>query len=92
MTSKREAFVPLEGNEYGSAIAAIVGGGLEPADFVLEERRSNVRQPGGILKVHKLISVKRLTGGFQRQYNGGPGGGWPYEFERDLAKGCFTLT
>ena len=92
MTSKREMFAPLEGAEYSSAIAAIVGGGLEPADFVLEERRSSVRQPGGVQKVHKLISVKRLTGGFQRQYNCGPGGGWPYEFERDLAKGCYALT
>jgi hypothetical protein len=63
---------------------AIVGGGFDAAEFMLEERCSIVRQPGGTQRVYKLISVKRLTIGFQRQYNSGPGGGWPYEFERDL--------
>ena len=84
MSSKREIFGPLEGAEQASALAAIVGGGFDPAEFVLEERCSIVRQPGGGQRVYKLISVKRLTVGFQRQYNSGPGGGWPYEFERDL--------
>jgi len=84
MTSRREMFAPLTGAEYASAIAAIVAGGFEPAEFVLEERCSTIRQPGGGQRIYKLISVKRLTVGFQRQYNSGPGGGWPYEFERDL--------
>lgn len=84
MTSKREAFGPLEGAEHASATAAIVTGGFDPADFVLEERCTIVRQPGGGQRIYKLISVKRITVGFQRQYNSGPGGGWPYEFERDL--------
>lgn len=83
-TVKRESFLPLEGGEYTTAIAAIVGAGFEPAEFALEERRTDLRGPGGIHRVHKLISVKRLTVGYQRQYNSGPGGGWPYEFERDL--------
>ena len=84
MTSKREVFAPLEGAEYTCAMAAIVNGGFNPAEFALEERCSIVRQPGGGQRIYKLISVKRLTIGFQRQYNSGPGGGWPYEFERDL--------
>ena len=84
MTSRREVFGPLTGAEYTSAISAIVAGGFEAVEFVLEERCSTVRQPGGGQRVYKLISVKRLTIGFQRQYNSGPGGGWPYEFERDL--------
>jgi hypothetical protein len=85
VSSKREAFGPLEGAENASAIEAIVNGGFDPAEFVLEERCSFVRQPGSSgQRVYKLISVKRLTVGFQRQYNSGPGGGWPYEFERDL--------
>ena len=77
-------FAQLEGTEHACAIAAIVNGGFDPAEFILEERCSSVRQPGGGQRVYKLISVKRLTVGFQRQYNSGPGGGWPYEFERDL--------
>jgi hypothetical protein len=85
VTSRREVFGPLTGAEYTSAIAAIVAGGFEATEFVLEERCSTVRQPGGGQpRIYKLISVKRLTIGFQRQYNSGPGGGWPYEFERDL--------
>ena len=84
MTSRREVFAPLQGVEYAAAMSAIVSGGFEPAEFVLEERCSVVRQPGGGQRVSKLVSVKRLTVGFQRQYNSGPGGGWPYEFERDL--------
>jgi hypothetical protein len=84
LTSKREVFAPLQGAEYTVAIAAIVNGGFDAAEFVLEERCSIVRQPGGGQRIYKLISVKRITVGFQRQYNSGPGGGWPYEFERDL--------
>ena len=81
---RRAVFAPLEGVEHSSAITAIVNGGFDPVEFALEERCTTVRQPGGGQRVHKLISVKRLTVGFQRQYNSGPGGGWPYEFERDL--------
>jgi hypothetical protein len=77
-------FAPLEGAELEGAVAAIVNAGFDPVDFLLEERCSIVRQPGGSQKVYKLVSVKRLTIGFQRQYNCGPGGGWPFEFERDL--------
>ena len=84
MTSKRAMFAPLAGAELDGARAAIVGAGLDPADFMLEERCTIVRQPGGSQRVYKLVSVKRLTVGFQRQYNCGPGGGWPFEFERDL--------
>ena len=84
MTSRREVFAPLDGNENTCAIAAITDGGFDLADFVLEERCTHVRQPGGGQRIHKLISVKRLSVGFQRQYHCGPGGGWPYEFERDL--------
>lgn len=84
MTSKRDAFTPLEGTEYACAMGAITEGGFDPGEFVLEERCSIIRQPGGTQRIYKLISVKRLTVGFQRQYNSGPGGGWPYEFERDL--------
>lgn len=84
MTTRREAFAPLDGTEQQCALTAIAEGGFEPAEFVLEQRCSTVRQPGGAQRVYKLISVKRITIGFQRQYNSGPGGGWPYEFERDL--------
>jgi hypothetical protein len=77
-------FAPLAGAEFDGAIAAITGAGFDPADFMLEERCSIVRQPGGSQRIYKLVSVKRLTVGFQRQYNCGPGGGWPFEFERDL--------
>ncbi len=47
MTSRREVFAPLQGVEYAAAMSAIVSGGFEPAEFVLEERCSVVRQPGG---------------------------------------------
>lgn len=77
-------FAPLEGAECEGAVAVIVGAGFDPADFMLEERCSVVRQPGGGQRTYKLVSVKRLTVGFQRQYNTGPGSGWPFEFERDL--------
>ncbi len=77
-------FSPLAGAEFDGALEAIVGAGFDPADFMLEERCTVVRHPGGSQRVYKLVSVKRLTVGFQRQYNCGPGGGWPFEFERDL--------
>ena len=63
--------------------------GLDPAEFALEERRTDVRFPGGDRRIYKLVSVKRLTIGIQRQYNTGPGGGWPFEFERDLRVGLY---
>ena len=84
MTPRRAAFAPLQGAELASAMAAIRDAGFDAAEFILEERSNELRLPGGGLRVHKLISVKRVTVGFQRQYHGGPGGGWPYEFERDL--------
>ena len=84
MSVRRAVFNPLEGMEYATAIAAILNAGFHPEEFILEERCSEVRFPGGAVRVYKLISVKRVTVGFQRQYNSGPGGGWPYEFERDL--------
>ena len=82
--STRNAFEPLTEPEFSSAMTALAEGGFDPAGFVLEERRTNFRLPGGSVKVHKLVSVKRIATGFQRQYNSGPGGGWPYEFGRDL--------
>ena len=84
MTARRAVFAPLAGAEFEGAIAAIVAAGFDPADFMLEERCSLVRQPGGHQRIDMLVSVKRLTVGFQRQYHCGPGGGWPFEFERDL--------
>jgi hypothetical protein len=80
----KDSFAPLDGTEYAMAISAILGAGYEPAEFALEERRSDLRAAGGSVRTYKLVSVKRLTVGYQRQYNSGPGGGWPYEFERDL--------
>ena len=62
MTTRREAFAPLDGTEQQCALAAIAEGGFEPAEFVLEQRCSTVRQPGGAQRVYKLISVKRLAG------------------------------
>ncbi|MGZ5595236.1 MAG: hypothetical protein ACXWG3_01240 [Usitatibacter sp.] len=89
MTTKRATFAPLEGAEYQCAIEAIVGSQLEPSQFVLEERRTEMRYPGGDRRVHKLVSVKCLTAGIQRQYSSAPGGGWPFEFERDLRLGMY---
>ena len=85
MKNSKDTFAPMTEPEFSSAMTAIAERGFDPADFVLEERRTNIRQPGGSVKVLKLVSVKRLATGFQRQYNSGPGGGWPYEFGRDLA-------
>jgi hypothetical protein len=86
---KRAVFAPLEGAELDCALAAIVRVGLEPRDFVLEERRTDQYLAGGHSLIHKLISVKRLTSGVQRQYGTGRGGGWPFEFERDLRRGIY---
>ena len=47
MKAKRDVLAPMTGPEYGCAMGALVEGGFEPSGFVLEERRSNVRQPGG---------------------------------------------
>jgi hypothetical protein len=89
VTTRRAVFEPLEGAEYRCAVEAILGAGLEPAEFALEERRTEVRYPGGNHRVYKLVSIKRLSVGMQRQYNTGPGGGWPFEFERDLRVGIY---
>jgi hypothetical protein len=87
---KRAVFAPLEGPELASALSAIARAGLDPAEFVLEERRNDQSFPGGQVAVYKLISVKRLATGMQRQYSKGRGGGWPFEFERDLLCGVFN--
>jgi hypothetical protein len=84
MKARRDAFAPMTEPEFSSALATLVDGGFEPADFLLEERCSNFRMPGGVVRISKLVSVKRLATGFQRQYTSGPGSGWPYEFGRDL--------
>ncbi len=89
MSVKRSVFAPLEGKERDSAVSAIAGAELEPAEFVLEERRTEQVFARGSTVVHKLISVKRVTTGAQRQYSTGRGGGWPFEFERDLRCGLY---
>ena len=86
MSLKRPTFLPLEGSELESATDAISRAGLSPGEFVLEERRTH-NAPG--FAVHKLVSIKRNTNGTQRQYNTGRGGGWPFEFERDLRCGFY---
>jgi hypothetical protein len=89
MNMKRESFSPLEGVEYATAIAALSNGGYASAEFLLEECRSDVQLPGGNVGIYKLVRVKRVSTGFQHQYNCGPGGGWPFEFERDLGLHVF---
>lgn len=86
---KRPAFAPLQGLELAHAVNAIEQVALDPADFVLEERRTDQQFSGGQKVIHKLISVTRVATGTQRQYAGGRGGGWPYEFERDLRCGVY---
>jgi hypothetical protein len=89
LSTKRAVFAPMEGAELDTAIEAILSAEFAPAEFLLEERRTDLRFPGGDRRVLKLVSVKRLTEGIQRQYNTGSGGGWPFEFERDLRLGLF---
>ena len=89
MTMKRAVFALLQGAELAAALRAIEQAELDPAEFALEERRTDHPLPGGQNAVHKLVSVKRLTTGMQRQYAAGRGGGWPYEFERDLRCGVY---
>ena len=89
MLVKRSMFAPLEGNERDSAVDAIARAELDPAEFVLEERRTEQNFARGSTVVHKLISVKRVSTGAQRQYSTGRGGGWPFEFERDLRCGLY---
>lgn len=89
MSVKRPMFAPLEGSELDSAVNAIARAELEPAEFVLEERRTEHNFARGSAVVHKLISIKRVTTGAQRQYSTGRGGGWPFEFERDLRCGLY---
>ena len=86
---RRAVFAPLEGAELAAAENAILRVGLDPGEFVMEERRTEQTFGGGASAVHKLISVKRLTTGAQRQYSTGRGGGWPFEFERDLRCGFY---
>jgi hypothetical protein len=89
LTTRRSVFAPLEGPEYRCAVEAIANAGLELAAFVLEERRTDVRFPGGDHRVYKLVSVNCVAARMQRQYSTGPGGGWPFEFERDLRMGMY---
>jgi hypothetical protein len=89
LSTRRSVFTPLEGPECQCAVEAIAHAGLELAAFVLEERRTDVRYPGGDHRIYKLVSVNCLTVGIQRQYSTGPGGGWPFEFERDLRVGMY---
>ncbi len=88
MSLKRAGFAPLEGAEFQNALNAILCAGLEPSDFDLEERRTEGYGRGGTA-VHKLVSIKRRSTGIQRQYSTGRGGGWPFEFERDLGSGFY---
>jgi hypothetical protein len=86
---KRSTFSALEGVELDLALKAIRRAGLTQEDFTLEERRTQSFANGGV-HVHKLISVTRVSNGKQRQYSTGRGGGWPFEFERDLQCGFFA--
>ena len=90
MSCKRPMFAPLQGAELEAAVSAIMRAELPPADFALEERRTEQNFALGAVQVHKLISVKRLANGRQRQYSTGRGGGWPFEFERDLRYGFYA--
>jgi hypothetical protein len=89
MTVRRPMFAPLEGSERDSAVNAIARAELQPTEFVMEERRTQQNFARGSVVVHKLISIKRVTTGAQRQYSTGRGGGWPFEFERDLRCGLY---
>lgn len=73
MNERSGVFAPLAGTDYECAIRAIVNSGREPAEFVLEERCTDIQLPGGTTRSYKLVSVKRLTAGLQRQYNTGRG-------------------
>ena len=90
MGLRRAIFEPLQGVELEWAISAICAGGLDPSQFLLEERRSTFIAGGGVQVVHKLVSVKWLATGVQRQYSNGRGGGWPFEFEHDLRAGLYA--
>ena len=92
MSLKRAVFAPLEGAELEGAVEAILHAGLAPEAFILEERRTEQVFGGGGSVVHKLVSVKRLANGTQRQYSTGRGGGWPFEFERDLRCGFYAYS
>lgn len=89
MSMKRPLFAALQGEERDAAINAIARASLAPSEFVLEERRTQQNFSRGDVVVHKLISIKRVTTGAQRQYSTGRGGGWPFEFERDLRCGLY---
>ena len=89
MKKSRNVFAPMTDPEHSAALGQIAERGFDPAGFVLEERCSNFRMPGGSVKVTKLVSVKRIATGFQRQYNSERGSGWPYEFGRDLGQLAF---
>jgi len=89
MSAKPAVWCPLEPPERECAFEAIVSAGLDTAEFVLEEKCNEVYFPGGAEHTYKLVSVKRLVQGSHRQYNTGPGGSWPFEFERDLQLGMY---
>jgi hypothetical protein len=89
MSARRPIFAPLQGTERDSAANAIARANLDLAEFVLEERRTEQIFARGNSVVHKLISIRRVTTGAQRQYSTGRGGGWPFEFERDLRLGFY---
>src|SRR5258708_37465595 len=82
-------FAPLGGSEFRTAIAALIAGGFEPAEFLLEEQKTEIQMASSDPQVFKLVSVKRLTVGLKREYNSGRGGTWPFAFERDLRCGVF---
>jgi hypothetical protein len=88
MSVRKAVFASLEGAELTAAVSAITRAGLDPAHFALEERRTEQTMARGGA-VHKLISIKSLASGTQRQYSTGRGGGWPFEFERDLRVGFY---
>jgi hypothetical protein len=89
MNKSRNVFAPMTDPEFTSALEQITERGFDPAGFVLEERCSNYRMPGGSVKVTKLVSVTRIATGFQRQYSSEQSSGWPYEFGRDLGQLAF---
>ena len=84
-------FAPLEGVELETALRVIERAGLERADFVLEERRTDREIIAAHILVHKIIRVRTVATGMERQYGTGrSGAGWPSEFERDLRQGLYS--
>jgi hypothetical protein len=81
-------FASLAGAELDLATKAIARARCCPDEFELQERRKPVPSPTGVF-LYKVIDVTRVTTGRRRQYHNGRGGGWPFEFERDLLRGFF---